>query len=68
MEKQQTRQTDHDQMEGSLRGRDERVEDVESEPVQHVHLKTIVLLIVSFPFLGVLPRPLQQYPPTTYIY
>jgi hypothetical protein len=42
MEKEQTQQVDQAD---SLHGRDERVEDV--EPVQHVHLKTIVLLIVS---------------------
>lgn len=42
MEKQQTQQVDQVD---SLQQHDERFEDVEL--VQHVHLKTIVLLIVS---------------------
>lgn len=59
MEKQQAQQTD--QVDSLQEGRDERVEDVEVEPVQHIHLKTIVLLIVSSSFYQILPCPPQQY-------
>lgn len=45
MEKEQIQPIEADHAD-SLQDRDERVEDVEA--VQHIHLKTIILLIVRF--------------------